>query len=168
MRAQLALDECRHEDGKERIGKGVHAVHEAHEHAIRHAADIGRERADHDPDGHRDQGGGDGDDQRDPGPHGDPRHHVAAELIGAQPMLQRRHFVAVQDVLAIGIIGQKRREDGERDHQQKQEQAEGERRACAGAADNPGQAGTEGAAGSESARAVESAHPTRTRGSSRK
>ena len=113
-------------DGEQHDGEGEEHVHDAHDDAVEPAAVIGGDETERsagekrDPD--REQAG----DERGAIAVEDAGQHVAAELIGAEPV-QRRTARAGASALRHGIVGrEQRRPDGEDDLDRHQDDGEGE------------------------------------------
>ena len=97
--------------------QGQHEVDEANHDRVDHAADEASDDAHQQADTDRDDQHGRGDEQRDPGRVDQAGKLVAAELIGAQPVLGRRRLQPRAEVVEVRIggrqPGRQQTEDGE-------------------------------------------------------
>jgi hypothetical protein len=118
--------EHRHEDQAEDQGrKGQQHVHRLHDDRVGAAAMPSGEHPDRRAEQHREKRGGDADDERDPRAVKDPRKRIAAEAVGAEPVLGGRRTQLRDDVLIVGIVGRQHgRGDRERDDREEHQQAD--------------------------------------------
>ena len=99
-------DDDREQDRRE----GHQHVERSHHEAVGEAADVAGEEAERHADGERQRDGAEGDHERDPVPGGDPREDVAAEVVGAEPVLRRRSLERVLVDHLVRLVGAEQRQ----------------------------------------------------------
>ena len=129
---QAGAEHADDHDREQHARKGEQHVDQPHDHGVDAAADIARHDADRHADRHRERDREHAFDQRDARAVDDAREQVAAELVGAEPVLGRRRHQHVHQVVLVGIVGRdQRREDAaEHEHQHDREPRQREPRAA--------------------------------------
>ena len=107
------------QDGQQDEGEGEHAVHDAHDDRVHHAAGVAGDEPQQDADDAAQHSGADGHHDAHPGAVEEPAEEVAPQVVGAQDMpLGEGRQVGLQDVDLIGVVGGEHRgQHAHEDHQ---------------------------------------------------
>ena len=123
------------EEGEE--GGGGHPVGEAHEGRVHPAPEVARDESDEGSEEGGGEGARDSDRERHPPPVEKPKAGVAAELVGAEPVGERRALEAGEEVHPVGVEAAHRLDEGGGEAQGREPREHRPRRETAPAAARP-------------------------------
>ncbi len=114
---QVGTEQAGHGQGQDERGEREEGVHGPHHHDVDpapyEAGHQGQRQGQHQRSPHDLEGGP----QRRPGAEDEPAEHVAAEVVGAEPVRPRRPGVDAQEILHVGSVGgEQGGGDGHEDH----------------------------------------------------
>ncbi len=99
-----AAEDCEHDDRERQVREPVERVEETHQDVVHHPAEKTGEGAIGDADRKDHEGGGEADPDRHTAAERRPREQVAAELVGAERMLEARALAPLREVDLVGVV----------------------------------------------------------------